>query len=321
MKALVIGATGFIGGAIARAAVARGWQVRAMRRDDRRAGAIGDLADRGEIEWFQANLLDSSRVAEAMLGCDLVFHAAGYYPSSSREPERQVRRALAQMERVLLAFRQARPGRLIYTSSLTTIGPPSEPGRLANESDVYRLGSAPSVYFDVKLVMEQAALASGLPVVALCPTEVFGPGDVKPTTGRLLIPVARGWLPAYVQGDINAVDVRDLADAHLAAAERGRPGERYIIGGQNMSIHHMLTIIAHQAGRRAPWLRLPVRTVELAGGLAGRLGMLGGDTLRAIRHLQPLDIRKAQAELGHTSRPFADSVRDALDWFREHGYL
>jgi dihydroflavonol-4-reductase len=321
MKVLVIGATGFIGGAIVRAALARGWQVRAMRRDDRQSGAIGELATAGQIEWYQANLMDPSTITEAMHGRDAVFHAAGYYPTSSQDPARQMRRAQTQMEGVLLAFRQARPDRLVYTSSLSTIGSPSEPGRLANEQDVYRPGSVPALYFDVKIAMEQIALESGLPVVALCPTSVFGPGDVKPTSGRLLLNVARGLMPFYSDGQINVVDVRDVAAAHVAAVECGRRGERYILGSENMSMRHMLTLMARQAGRRSPWLRLSSRLVEAAGLLAGRLGILGGDMLQAIRYFQPLDSSKARAELGLATRPFAETIHDSLVWFREHGYL
>jgi dihydroflavonol-4-reductase len=251
----------------------------------------------------------------------VVFHAAGYYPTSSHDPARQVQRAQTQMKEVLLAFRQAKPDLLVYTSSLSTIGPPSEPGRLANESDVYQQGSVPALYFDIKIVMEQTALESGLPVVALCPTAVFGPGDVKPTSGQLLVNVARGRVPFYPDGQINTVDVRDVAAAHLTAVEGGQPGERYIIGGENMSIRHMLTIVARGAGRRPPWLRLPSSMVELAGVLAGRLGILGSDMLQAIRYFQPLDTSKARVELGLTTRPFAETIRDALPWFYEHGYL
>lgn len=321
MKALVIGATGFIGGAIAREAAARGWGVRAMRRDDRREGAVGDLAAQGEIEWHQANLIDSSTLAQAMLGCDVVFHAAGYYPISNRDPAGQVRRARSQMENLLLAFRQAKPDLLVYTSSLSTIGPPSERGRLANETDVYQPGSVPALYFDAKIVMEQTALESGLPVIVLCPTAVFGPGDVKPTTGRLILHVAQGRVPFYPDGQINVVDVRDVAAAHVSAVERGRPGQRYILGGENMSLRHMLRVMARQVGRRPPWLRVPDSLVELAGLLAGRLGVWGGDMLQAIRHFQALDTSKAQAELGLATRPFPDTVRDALAWFQEHRYL
>jgi dihydroflavonol-4-reductase len=169
--------------------------------------------------------------------------------------------------------------------------------------------------------MEQTALGSGLPMVVLCPTAIFGPGDVKPTSGRLLINVARGLMPFYPDGQINVVDVRDVAAAHVAAVERGRPGERYIIGGENMSFRQVLTIMARQAGRRSPWLRLPSPLVEMVGTVAGQMGILGADILQAIRYWQPLDTSKACAELGLAPRPFADTVRDALAWFREHGYL
>jgi dihydroflavonol-4-reductase len=321
MKVLVIGATGFIGGAIARAAVEHGWQVRALRRDDRRVGAIGDLAAQGAIEWCRGDLAEPDSLADAMRGCDAVFHAAGYYPASGRNRAAQLGLARAQMEHVLYAFRSAGPGRLVYTSSLSTIGPPSEPGRLANESDVYQPGSAPGLYFDVKIMLEQMILSAGLPAVVLCPTSVFGPGDVKPTTGTVLIQVARGLMAFYPDGQTNAIDGRDVAAAHLAAAEQGRPGERYILGGENMTFRQMLTIAAEQAGRRPPWLRLPLGLVEAAGTLGGQLGVLGSDTLRAIRYWQPLDTSKARAELALTTRPFAITVCDTLAWFREHGYL
>ncbi len=321
MKALVIGATGFIGGAIVRAALAKGWQVRALRRDKHRVGAIGDLAAQGRIEWHHADLADSSAVVRAMLGCDVVFHAAGYYPLSSRAPARQIREARAQMDRVLLAFRQAKSGLLVYTSSLSTIGPPSAPGRLANERDVYQQGDAPVLYFDIKIAMEQAAFEAGLPVVALCPTFVLGPGDFKPTSGRLLLGVAQGLVPFYLDGQINVADVQDVAEAHVSSVERGRPGERYIIGGENMSIRHMLTEMARQAGRRPPWLRLPLPLVEIGGTVAGRVGLLNADVILGTRYFQPLDTSKARVGLGLACRPFAETVASALAWFHEHGYL
>jgi dihydroflavonol-4-reductase len=115
--------------------------------------------------------------------------------------------------------------------------------------------------------------------------------------------------------------VREVATAHVTAVERSQPGERYIIGGENMTFRQMLTVIARQAGRRPPWLPLPSPLVELAGTAAGRVGVLGADILQAIRYWQPLDTSKARAELGLVRRPFADTVRDSLAWFREHGYL
>jgi dihydroflavonol-4-reductase len=321
MKALVIGATGFIGGAIARAAVERGWAVRAGRRDERNSGAISNLAANANFEWHRLDLGAVDRLAEAMQGCDVVFHAAGYYPRSSRDIAGQIRLARGQMERVLVAFERARPGRLIYTSSLSTIGPPGEAGRLADETDVYRAGSVPVGYFDVKIAMEAAALASGLPVTVMCPTAVFGPGDVKPTSGQILLMVARGLVFFYLDGVQDVVDVRDVAAAHVVAAETDTTGQRYIVGGELLSYRDMLTIMARAAGRRPPWLRIPTRMIEFAGAVAGRMGILGGDVMQAIRYWQPLDTSRARRELNHSPRPFSDTVRDALAWFRQHSYL
>ncbi len=321
MRALVLGATGFIGGAIARALTEANWQVQALRRNAKRTGAIADLAAAGKIGWIQADIADLETLTYAMRGCDVVFHAAAYYPVSSRNKASQIHKARRQMDTVLEAFRRAKPDLLVYTSSLSTIGHPAQEGRLANEIDVYALGSVPVLYFDVKSVMEQAALASGLPVVALCPSAVFGPGDVKPTSGLLLINVARGLLPIYVTGNHNAVDVRDVAASHVSAVERGKTGERYILGGENMTFRHLLTVAAQEASRRPPWLPVSPVVVRLLGKLAGQLGILGGDVLEAIDYWQPLDSSKAQRELGHTSRPFPDTVRDTLAWFRQNGYL
>ncbi len=321
MRALVVGATGFIGGAIARAAAERGWQVRAARRDYHKTGSVGDLSEQGLVQWQHADLADVASLTRAMEGCDVVFHAAGYYPRTSRDAAAQVRFARAQMDNVLEAFRRARPQLLVYTSSLSTIGRPDEPGRLADETDVYQSGSVPVCYFDIKIAMEEAALTSGLPVVTLCPTSVLGPGDVKPTTGILLLMVARGQVFYYVDGVQDVVDVRDVAATHLSAVERGRPGRRYIVGGETMTHREVLAVAARAAGRREPWLRLPSSVVQAAGTIAGQLGLLGGDAMQAIRYWQALDTSLARRELGHTSRPFADTVRDALDWFHRFGYL
>ena len=320
-QALVMGATGFIGGAVVRAALEKGWQVRAMRRDEGRTGAIADLADHEGFSWFTANLNDTPSLRSAMQGCDVVFHAAAHYPVTSRDRQGQVNRARQQMERVVEAFRQAGSNRLVYTSSLSTIGRTADVGRLANESDIYHLGSIPVCYFDVKIAMEEAALSSGLPVIVLCPTAVFGPGDIKPTSGLLFVNIAKGLMPVYVQGQHNVVDVRDVARSHVNAVDSGKIGERYILGGENVTFRHLMTVAAEEAGRRPPWLPVSPAVVHLVGKIAGQLGILGGDVLEAIEYWQPLDSSKAQGELGHASRPFPETVRDTLRWFRENDYL
>lgn len=318
-RALVLGATGFIGGQIARAAVARGWQVRGLRRRAGSVGAVGDL----DLEWVDGDLLDADSLGAAMSGCEVVFHAAAYYPLAARNIRKAVAAATREIRGVLRAARAAGVGRLVYTSTYSTVGPPSEPGRLADERDFYVPGSVVSSYFECKWAMEsecyRAALA-GLPVDVLVPTAVFGPGDVKPTTGRLLVEVAKGRMLAGIDAPLNVVDVREVAAAHLAAAERGGPGERYVVGGHNTRVMAFLSTAARLAGRRPPF-QLNAGLVNALFDAAYALRLPIVETLRTMRYVQPLDSGKAVRELGLSPRPVEDTVRDTLDWFREHGYL
>jgi len=323
VKALVLGGTGFIGGQIARAALAAGYAVRALRRRPDAVGALGDVA--AEIEWVQGDLDDPASLATAAQGCDVLFHAAAHYPVSSRDVFGEVAYAQTQMGHVLAAAKQVDIERLIYTSSLTTVGPPAQPGRLADERDFYRPGSSGSAYYEVKYAMEHMALRAaedGWPVVILLPTAVFGPGDVKPTTGQLLLEVARGRVPFYLDAVINAVDGRDVAAAHLAAVERGRVGQRYIVGGHNLALRDGLTVAARIAGVPPPRIKLPMPFVHAVVRLAATLpGVELPEHGRTLRFWQPLSTLKAQRELGLTVRPFEQTVRDTLAWFRQRGYL
>jgi dihydroflavonol-4-reductase len=203
----------FIGGQIARAALARGWRVRPVRRRPGAVGAIGDLS----VAWAQADLRDRAALVEAMRGCAVVFHAAASYPQGSRNLEQAVAEVRAEMMNVLDAARATGVARLIYTSSLTTLARRYVPGMAPlDKRDVYAAGAARSAYYEAKLAMEQIALtARDLDVVVLLPTAVFGPGDVKPTTSLVIREAGRGRIPLY----FDAVDGRDVATAHLAAAE------------------------------------------------------------------------------------------------------
>jgi dihydroflavonol-4-reductase len=322
MKALVLGGTGFIGGQIVRAALEAGYQVRALRRQHI-VGALGDVAD--HVEWVTGDLDDLDSLVAAATGCEVLFHAAAHYPHDSRDIPTEVAYAEAQMGNVLEAARRARVERLIYTSSLTTVGPPSQPGRLADERDFYIPGTSNSAYYEVKYVMEQLALqaaAEGLPVVILLPTAVFGPGDVKPTTGQLLVEVAKGRVPVYFDAVINTVDGRDVATAHIAALERGQIGQRYIVGGHNLTLRQGLTIAAEAAGLAPPQFKLPRALVKAAVRLGDLLpGVELPENGRTLQFWQPLSSLKAERELGLTPRPFEQTARDTVAWFRENGYL
>jgi len=343
LNVLVLGATGFIGGHVARAALARGWRVRALRRRPNAVGAIGDVAD--QIEWVQGELpfdrserreespgpgteiLHSAQggaLREAMRGCDVVFHAAAAYPLAARDIPGWVSRSVMQMRAVLAAASDTTVGRFVYTSTLTTVGPPGEPGRLADERDFYVPGTAHSAYYEAKYAMEMEAfrsVAEGLPVVILNPSAVFGPGDVKPTTGELLLRVAKRQIPFHFQAAINAVDGRDVAAAHIAAVERGRVGQRYVLGGHNLTLNDVLTIASHAAHVPPPHWEISRTLVEALIRVGDWLGLPLPENVKTMRFWQHLCSEKAQRELGLRPRPFEETARDTIEWFREHRYL
>jgi dihydroflavonol-4-reductase len=317
---LVLGATGFIGGHIAREAAARGWQVRALRRNPHAVGAIGDV----NVEWVTGDLDDRSSLIEAMRGCDVVFHSAGAYPHGTRQIDRDMQSALAQLRNVIIAARETKPDRLIYTSSFTTIGLPGEPNRLADERDQYRPGTAGDAYYEAKWAMEVEALNSGLPIMVLNPAAVFGPGDVHLAVSEIVIMAAKGRVPFYFDATFGAIDVRDVAAAHLNAVDHGRVGERYILSNHNVTLKDGLTLIAQASSRKPPSIHIGPALLNsiivigkyLPGAPEGVLGHL-----RTMRYWQPLNNSKAVAELGLPTRPLADTLHDALAWFKVNGYL
>lgn len=321
MRVLVLGATGFIGGQIARAGYEAGLDVHGLRRRAGAVGAIGDLP----VTWHQGDLGDPVSIETAMRGCDVLFHAAAYYPYHERDPLSAMRRAALEIRSVLTAAQKAGVGRVIYTSSLVTIGqPPTGETRLADERDLYVPGSARNAYFEAKWVMEQEARQASsmaLPVVVLIPTGVFGPGDVKPVTGQILCDLAKGHMPVGVNISFNFVDVRDVALAHIRAIRSGEAGHRYIIGGHNLHIGEALREAAQVIGVKPPQSDIPrgvaVSLVRLFGAVAPMIPELA----RGIDYWQPLNCEVGWKTFELTPRPFAEMVRDSVSWFREHGYL
>lgn len=318
MKACVLGATGFIGGQIALAALAEGWQVRAARRNPSNFGAIASAA----VQWVMADLRDEDSLTEAMRGCEIAFHAAAGYPENFRRIPREVAQATQEMQNALNAARRARINRFVYTSSLTTLEPrklladEALTARPLDETSHYTPGAAKSAYYEAKWAMETLALAQkDLDVVVTVPTAVMGPGDVKPTTSQVIRDCARGLYPVYFDAVLNPVDGRDVARAHIIAAQKGRAGERYILGGQNMTMLEMLTEICRVAQRPPP-------KIKLSRGLVSRLMRVMDavpfitltDHIRMFEFWSPLSDAKARRELGHTSRPFAETVKDYLDY-------
>ena len=325
-KALVLGATGCIGNNIVRACLDRNWKVRAFRRADSKTWMLDGLA----VEHAVGNLADSESLLEAMVGCDVVFHAAAYYPRHSIDLDGSLRTAVSGMRNVLEAAARSNVSRLVYTSTLTTIASPGVEGRLADEEDFYLPGSTKSAYFETKWAMEAEAwraAAAGLPVVIVCPSAVFGPWDVKPTTGEIMLNVAKGRFPIWLDLEVNVVDARDLGKGQLLAAERGSVAQRYILGGENLTVRRALTVVAEQAGVRPPRWRAPLPVVSgivRVGEAIGRLPFLEPLPLEHFKTLaewQALSTGKAESDLVFESLPFSETVRDTLTWFRAYGYL
>jgi dihydroflavonol-4-reductase len=283
-----------------------------------------------DVEPAVGDLEDLASLKEAMPGCDVVFHAAAYYALHSLDMSGSLRVAVEQMRRVLQAARESDVSRLVYTSSVTTIGHPGERGRLADERDFYVPGSTHSAYYESKWAMEAeawGAAAEGLPVIILNPTTVFGPWDVKPVTGQILVMAAKRQVPFWLDREQNVVDARDVGMGHVLAAERGQIGERYILGSENVTVRELLTTIADEVGRGPPKWKAPLAAVSALVNVAELLGHLPLveplplEHFKTLRDWQALNAGKAKDKLGFKPRPLADTVRDTLAWFREYGYL
>ncbi len=322
MRTLILGATGFIGGHIALAALEAGWNVRGLRRNPQSTGHLGEAL----VEWVNGDLNEQTSLKEALRGIEIVFHAAAYYPQEGnpRKVPQQVEYAKREIQSVLAAAKEAGVRRLIYTSTLSTIGHPRpEENRLADERDVYQPGTLPdSGYYEAKIAMENAVIAAdknGLDVIVLNPTAVFGPGDVHLTMGQLLIMVARGQALAWLPGEINVVDVRDVAQAHIAAVDSGLSGERYILGGHNFTVKEALEETARIAGANPPRFEIPMRLIKALVFLSDIIPALPlpSNHLRALPLWQGYNIHKAKADLRLSPRPFSETVQDALEWFRK----
>ena len=321
---LVLGASGFIGGHIARVALERGWEVRGLRRRSKATGHLGEAP----VRWFEGDIDQPDTLTAALEGVEIVFHAAGYYPRHVRDVPGQIAYAVRQTRGVLDAVRKTATARVIYTSSMTTIGlPPSHENRLADERDLYIPGSvARSAYYECKFAMESEVLRAaltGLPVVVVIPTAVFGPGDHHQALGGVLLAVARGLAIGWLPASINVVDVRDVAATQIQAAEVGNLGERYILGGHNETMHNLLNLSAEIAGVRPPRFEIPLKWLEWVLTLGKVIPALdrAGNHLRAVHTWQAYDCSKAARELRLTPRPLRQTLEDALSWYQVHGYL
>ena len=327
MRALVTGATGFVGAAVARALVGAGWQVRALVRQGSDRSNLQGLP----LEIAVGDLKLTASLDAALAGCGALFHVAADYRLGARDFEELYRTNVEGTLNLLSAARRAAVQRIVYTSSVATIGIPPD-GTAGDENTPVDLANMIGHYKRSKYLAEQLvrdSMDSGVPVVIVNPSTPVGPGDVKPTpTGRLVLDAAAGRMPAYVDTGLNIVHVDDVAAGHLLAFDRGTPGERYILGGEDMTLRQILGLIAERAGRKPPRVRLPYAAVlpiaylaEAYAKISGRSGRITLEGVRMSRKRMFFSSAKAVRELGYRWRPPSAAFDDAVRWFHERGLL
>jgi dihydroflavonol-4-reductase len=325
--ALVTGASGFVGSAVARQLIEHGWRVRVLLRpaSDRRN------VDGLPVEIAAGALEDAASLRAALAGCSHLFHVAADYRLWVRDPAAMFRANVEGTRILMESALAAGLERIVYTSSVATLGVGSD-GSISDET-------APSIYADMvgpykqskfraEEVVQRLVAERGLPAVIVNPSTPVGPRDIKPTpTGRIIVEAASGKMPGFVDTGLNFAHVEDVARGHLLAAERGRIGERYILGGENLSLAEFLAAVSVLAGRRKPWLRLPIAPLMplawFAEGLAGLTGkdpFVTRDGLRMARKKMYFSSAKAASELGYAPRPVREGLAEAIAWFRQEGY-
>ena len=327
MRALVTGATGFVGAAVARALLREGWEVRALARK----GSDRRNLQRIAVEVVEGDLNDAASLSAAVAGCEALFHVAADYRLGAFDPRELYRTNVDGTRNILNAARAAGVRRVVYTSSVATIGIPKD-GSPGSEETPSTVADMIGHYKRSKFLAEEAAreaVQAGSEVVIVNPSTPVGPGDIKPTpTGQLVFDAAAGRMPAYVDTGLNIVHVDDVAAGHLLAFHRGRPGERYILGGQDMSLREILGEISRLVGRKPPSVRLPSAVVmpiayvaEAVARVTGRPTRVTVEGVRMARKLMFFSSAKAARELGYQWRPPTQAFADAIEWFREQGLL
>jgi len=323
---LITGATGFVGSAVARVLLARGHTLRLLVRASSDRRNIRDLP----AEVVVGDLTDPLSLTQAVAGCRAVFHVAADYRIWVPDPSVMLHANVDGTVSMIRAAQDAGVERIVYCSSVAALGASAD-GTSVTEDTPIDLAAIVTTYKRSKYEAEQAALAlgrQGAPVVVVNPAAPVGPRDIKPTpTGRMVRDAAAGRMPAYVDTGLNVVHVDDVAEGHALAFEKGKLGEKYILGGENLTLRELLTLIAEVAGQRPPLLRLPVGAVWPVAAVMEAMGRFGfeplvtRDHLRMARKKMYYSSAKAMRELGYAPRPARKAVEDAVAWFRASGVL
>ena len=328
MTVLVTGGTGFVGSAVVRRLLAVGEGVRVLARP---ASDLRNLEGL-DVELARGDLGQPDTLAPAVAGCEALFHIAADYRYWAPRPDEVYATNVEGTRALMSAAREAGVARVVYTSSTATLGF-APPGGAADEETPVALEDMIGHYkrskFQAEAEVRRMAGEEGLPAIIVNPSTPVGPRDVKPTpTGRIVVECARGRMPAYVETGLNVVHVDDVAEGHLLAYRRGRVGDRYVLGGEDMSLREMLRLIAHAAGRAPPRIRLPHAAVLPLAHLSEAWARVSGaepfatvEGVRLARKRMFFSSAKARRELGYASRPAGEALREAVAWFADHGYL
>ena len=325
--ALVTGASGFVGSAVARALVARGLKVKVLMRPTASRANIENL----DVEPVTGDMRDTESMTAALKGARYLFHVAADYRLWARDPGEIERNNLQGARATMQAALNSGVERVVYTSSVAALKPGN--GEAVDETSRHTPQSVIGAYKRSKLVaereVERMILEEKLPAVIVAPSTPIGPRDIKPTpTGRIIVEAATGKVPAFVDTGLNLVHVDDVAEGHLLALDKGKIGENYILGGDDVTLQAMLADIAALSRRKPPRIKLPRGPLfplawgaEAAARLTGKEPFLTADALRMSRYRMFFSSAKAKAELGYKARPYRAGLEDALAWFGANGYL
>jgi dihydroflavonol-4-reductase len=308
--------------------VERGFSVRALVRATSPRTHLAGL----DLDYVQGDLRDAATIRPAMAGVRYLFHVAADYRLWARDRNEIVVNNVTGTRVMMEEALRAGVERIVYTSSVATLAVQRD-GTSVDETvpldELKAIGAYKRSKVAAERLVERMIAQQGLPAVIVNPSTPIGPRDVKPTpTGRIIVEAARGRMPAFVDTGLNLVHVDDVAQGHLAALDRGKIGERYILGGQNVQLSEMLTVIANLIGRRPPRVRLPRSAIvplalaaETVARFTGREPFVTMDALRMSRYRMFFTAAKAERDLGFTARPFTDALTDAIRWFRDAGHL
>jgi dihydroflavonol-4-reductase len=327
-KTLITGATGLVGSAVAKKLIAEGFAVRALVRRNSPRFHLAGL----ELEFVDGDIRDAQSVRRAMAGIRYVFHVAADYRLWARDAHEIFAANVEGTRVVMQAAKNAGAERVVYTSSVATLALRDD-GSPADETRPLAADEGIGPYKRSKIAAERLVEAmvanDSLPAVIVNPSTPIGPRDVKPTpTGRIIVETARGRVPAFRDTGLNLVHVDDVAAGHLAALRRGTIGQRYILGGENVLLVDMLADISRLVGRKPPRWLIPrplamsvAYAAQATAWLTGRTPFTTVDGIRMADHRMFFTAAKAERELGFRARPYREALQDAIDWFRDAGYL